>query len=56
MYKLGKNIISIAKEEKNLLVVIQDNLSPEVILGDTFRMPRNIRLAFHNLDKDMIKI
>ena len=28
-YKLGENIISIAKEEKYLGVVIQDNLSPE---------------------------
>ena len=28
-YKLGENIISIAKEEKALVVVIQDNLSPE---------------------------
>ena len=28
-YKLGENIISVAKEEKGLGVVIQDNLSPE---------------------------
>ena len=28
-YKLWENIISIAKEEKDLGVVIQDNLSPE---------------------------
>ena len=28
-YKLGKNIISITKENKDLGVVIQDNLSPE---------------------------
>ena len=41
-YKLGENIVSIAKEEKDLGVVIQDNLSPEKhidrIIGDTFRM------------------
>ena len=28
-YKLGENIISIAKEEKVLEMVIQDSLSPE---------------------------
>ena len=42
MYNLGGNIKSITKEEKNLGVVIQANLSPnkhiERILGDTFRM------------------
>ena len=45
-YKLGKNIILIAKEEKDLGVVIQNNLSLEKpinrIFGDTFRMLRNI--------------
>ena len=58
-YKLRENIISIAKEEKNMRVVIQDNLSPEKhidrIFGDTFRRLRNIRMAFHFLDKDMMK-
>ena len=41
-YKLGENIISIAKQEKSLEVVIQDNSSPgkhiNRILDDTFRM------------------
>ena len=57
MYKLGENIILIAKEEKNLGVVIQDNLSLEKhinrIFGDTFMMLSNIRMAFHFLNKDM---
>ena len=43
-YNLGQNIISIAKE-KVLVVVIQDNLSPEKhidrIFDDTFRRLRN---------------
>ena len=60
MYKIGENIISIAKEEKDLGVVIQDNLSLEKhidrIFGDTFTILRNIRMAFHFLDKDMRKI
>ena len=59
MYKLGQNIIQIVKEEKALVVVIQDNLLPEKhvdgIFGDTFRMLRNIRIAFHFLDKNMMK-
>ena len=29
VYKLGQNIISIEKEEKDLEVIIQNNLSPE---------------------------
>ena len=40
-------------------VLTQDNLSPQKhingILGDTFRMLRNIRMAFHFLDKDMMR-
>ena len=36
-----------------------DNLSPEknidMIFDETFRMQRNIWLAFHFLDKDMIR-
>ena len=53
MHKLEVNILSIAKQEKDLGVVIQDNLSPEKhingIFGDTLRM------AFHFLDKDMMR-
>ena len=58
--KLGQNIISIAKEENDLGVLIQDNLSPEKhidkIFGDAFRMLRNIWMTFNFLDKDMRKI
>ena len=58
-YKVGENITSIAKEDKNLGVVIQDNLSPEKhidgLFGDAFIMLRNIRMAFHFLDKDMMR-
>ncbi len=40
-------------------VVLQDNLSPEKhinkIFGDTYKMLRNIRVAFHFLDKDMME-
>ena len=41
-----ENNISIAKEEKDLEVIIQDNLTPEIhinkIFDDTFRKLRNI--------------
>ena len=44
MFKLGQNIIPIKKEEKDLGMVKQDNLSPEkhinTIFGDTFMMLR----------------
>ena len=40
-------------------MIIQDNLLPENhtdrIFGDSFRMLRNIRMAFNFLDKDMMK-
>ena len=58
-YKLGENIISTKKEEKELGVVIQDNLSLEKhrdgIFSDTFMMLRNIPMAFYFLDKDMMR-
>ena len=48
-----------SKRRETLGVVIQDNLWPEEhidrIFGDTFRMLRNIRMAFHFLDKDMMR-
>ena len=57
--ELGQNIASLLKEEKDLGVVIQSNLSPEKnidkIFSDTFRMLRNIWIAFHFLDKDMMR-
>ena len=44
---------------KDLGVVIQDNLSSEKhldrIFGDTFMMLRNIRMAFHFLDKYVMR-
>ena len=49
-FKLGQNILSIEKEEEDLGVVIQDNLSLEkhidTIFGDTFIMLREIRIGF----------
>ena len=54
-----QNIISIIKEEKDSRMVIKDNLSPEKrmnkIFGDTLRMPRNILMTYHFLDKDMMR-
>ena len=46
----GQNILSIEKEEKDLGVVLQNNLSPEKhiekIFADIFIMPRNILMLF----------
>ena len=59
IYKLVLIIISIEKEEKDLGVAIQDNLSPENhidrIFGNTFMILRNIRMVFHFLDKDIMR-
>ena len=58
--KLEQNIISIEQDEKDLGVVVEDNLSPEEhildqIFSDTFWMVRNIRMAFLFLSKDMMR-
>ena len=59
IYKMGNDIISRVNEEKDLGILIQDNLSPEKhidkIFGDTYRMLRNIRVAFYFLDKEMMR-
>ena len=55
---IGQNIL-IGKEDKDLGIVIQDNLSPkkhiDKVFGDTFKMLRNIWMNFHILDEDMIR-
>ena len=59
-YKRGRKEILKTKEEKDLGVVIQDTLSRErhatnQIFGSTYRTLTNIRVAFHYMDKDMMK-
>ncbi len=58
IYKMG-NDISRSTEEKDLGVMLQDNLLPDKhinkIFGDTYKMLRTLRVAFHFLDKDMMK-
>ena len=57
--KIERIQISKTKEEKDLGVVIQDTLSPErhinQIFGSTYRTLTNIKVAFHYMDKDMLK-
>ena len=57
-YKLGDNLITKSKEEKDLGVIIQDTLSPERhingIFGSTYGLLTNIRVAFHYLDTIMM--
>ena len=58
-YKMGQEEIPRTKEEKDLGLVIQDTLSPErhinQLFGSTYRMLTNIRVAFHYMDKDVMK-
>ena len=56
---MGQEEILKTKEEKDLGVVIQGTWSPEwhinQIFGSTYRTITNIRVAFHYMDKDMMK-
>ena len=57
--KMGQEVILKTKEEKYLGVVIQDTLSPEWhinhLFGSKYRTLTNIRVAYHYMDKDMMK-
>ena len=56
---MGQKEILKTKEKKDLGVVIQDTLSPEQhknqLFGSTYRTLTNINVAFHYMDKDMMK-
>ena len=56
---MGEEQIIKTKEEKDLGVIIQENLSPEKhiskIFGLSYKMLTNIRVAFYYIDKDMMK-
>ncbi len=58
-YKMGEEVITKKKEEKDLGVIIQDDLSPEKhingLFGATYNFLSNIRVAFHHMDKEMMK-
>ena len=58
-YKMGNGNISKASQEKDLGVIIQDDLSPEKhinkITGETFRLITNIKVAFNYLDEEMLR-
>ncbi len=57
-YYLGNEEISIRSEEKDLGVIITDNLSfgkhINKIIGETYKL-KNIKIAFSYIDEDMIK-
>ena len=57
---MGNSTITTVDQEKDLGIVMQDNLAPEKhinkIFGETYNMLRNIRVAFPYLDKEMMKI
>ena len=56
---MGNEQIKKTNVEKDLVVLITDNLSPEKhinkIPGDIYQLLRNIRMAFKYLDEAMIK-
>ncbi|MPC84853.1 hypothetical protein E2C01_079603 [Portunus trituberculatus] len=58
-YLMGHERIMKTKEEKDLVVIMQENLSPDKhisnIFGLSYKILINIRVAFHYMDKDMMK-
>ena len=58
-YKMGLEVILKTKEVKDLGVVIQEILSPEQhisqLFGSTYKILTSIRVAFHYMDKDMMR-
>ena len=54
-YMMGEEQIKKTKVEKDLRVIIQENLNPEKhkikIFGLSYKMLTNIRVAFHYIDK-----
>ena len=50
-HKIREEVIMKSREEKDLGVIVQDSLPHKM----THRMLTNIRVAFHNMDKDMMK-
>ena len=60
MYKMGEGVVlKRVDKEKDLGVIIQDNGQFEAhidkMFGETYNLLRNIGLAFHYMDKDMMK-
>ncbi len=58
-YCLGNEEICIRSKENDLGVIITDNLSfgkhINKIIGETYNLLRNIKIAFSYIDEDMIK-
>ncbi len=59
IYKMGEEVIKRNEHERDLGVIVQDNLSPEKhinnIFGDAYGMLRNVRTAFNYMDKDTMR-
>ena len=58
-YKMGNEPMNVSHEEKDLGVTFQDTLSPEKhinrLFGQAYGTLQNIKVAFHYMDKDMMK-
>lgn len=57
-YKLGDDIIEKSKKEKDLGIIINEDLSPEShinkIVGETYGLLNRIKIAFNYLDAEML--
>ena len=59
-YKMGEGVVlKKVNKEKDLEVIMQENGQPESYIdrmfGETYNLLKNIRLAFHYMDKEMMK-
>ena len=59
IYRLGEEELKVSRHERDLGISIQDNLSPErhinKLFGESYKMLQNIGMAFHYMNKDMMK-
>lgn len=59
-YKLGNNAIGKVNEEKDVGMVIQDNISTEKYIKktrvETCKLVTNMRVASHHMDEEMMRI
>lgn len=55
----GGALLTKSHKEKNLAVIVQDNLSPDkhinIVVGYAYSLLKNIRTAFVYMDEDILK-
>ena len=59
-YKMGDAVLQEASDEKDLGVIVQDDLSPSKhiskVVGGTYTLITKIKTAFEYMDEEMLKL